>query len=117
MCLVSLTPAYTTIIWFIGIGLIGNKLFIKLSYKPTIYIAISMVSDWLIRQTLISFIRDCEELYHQLGKDMLRGEFRYRSGRAELAGYVRHEVDHHMTTESWKITLIKIIRSSFFEAF
>ncbi len=38
-----LAPAYTTIIWFIGIGLIGNKLFIKIPYKPIIYIAISAV--------------------------------------------------------------------------
>ncbi len=38
-----LAPAYTTIIWFIGIGLIGNKLFIKIPYQPIIYIAISAV--------------------------------------------------------------------------
>jgi hypothetical protein len=38
-----LAPAYTTIIWFIGIGLIGNELFIKIPYKPIIYIAISAV--------------------------------------------------------------------------
>ena len=36
-----LAPAYTTIIWFIGIGLVGNKLFIKIPYKPIIYIALS----------------------------------------------------------------------------
>lgn len=38
-----LAPAYITIIWLIGIGLIGNKLFIKIPYKPIIYIAISAV--------------------------------------------------------------------------
>ena len=38
-----LAPAYTTIIWFIGIGFIGNKLFIKIPYKPIIYMAISAV--------------------------------------------------------------------------
>lgn len=38
-----LAPAYTTIIWLIGIGLIGNKLFIKIPYHPIIYIAISAV--------------------------------------------------------------------------
>ncbi len=38
-----LAPAYTTIIWFIGIGLIGNKLFIKIPYNPIIYITISAV--------------------------------------------------------------------------
>ena len=38
-----MAPAYTTIIWLVGIGLIGNKLFIKIPYKPIIYIAISAV--------------------------------------------------------------------------
>ncbi len=38
-----LAPAYTTIIWLIGIGLIGNKLFIKIPYNPIIYITISAV--------------------------------------------------------------------------
>ena len=38
-----LAPAYTTIIWLIGIGLIGNKLFIKIPYHPIIYITISAV--------------------------------------------------------------------------
>lgn len=32
-----LAPAYTTMIWFIGIGLIGNKLFINIPYHPIIY--------------------------------------------------------------------------------
>jgi hypothetical protein len=36
-----LAPAYTTIIWFTGIGLIGNRLFINIPYKSIIYIAIS----------------------------------------------------------------------------
>jgi hypothetical protein len=38
-----LAPAYTTVIWLIGIGLIGDKLFVKVPYKPIIYIAISTV--------------------------------------------------------------------------
>jgi hypothetical protein len=36
-----LAPAYTTIIWLIGIGLIGDKLFVRVPYKPIIYMAIS----------------------------------------------------------------------------
>ena len=36
-----LAPAYTTIIWLIGIGLIGNKLYIKIPYNSIIYISIS----------------------------------------------------------------------------
>ncbi len=38
-----LAPAYTTAIWFIGIGLIGDRLFVQVPYKPIIYIAFSMV--------------------------------------------------------------------------
>jgi hypothetical protein len=38
-----LAPAYTTAIWFIGIGLIGDRLFVKVPYKSIIYIAISTV--------------------------------------------------------------------------
>jgi hypothetical protein len=38
-----LAPAYTTVIWFIGIGLIGDGLFVKVPYKSIIYIAISTV--------------------------------------------------------------------------
>jgi hypothetical protein len=38
-----LAPAYTTLIWFIGIGLIGDRLFFQVPYKRIIYIAISMV--------------------------------------------------------------------------
>ena len=38
-----LAPAYTTAIWFIGIGLIGDRLFFKVPYKPIIYIAISTI--------------------------------------------------------------------------
>jgi len=38
-----LAPAYTTLIWLIGIGLIGDKLFVKVPYKSIIYMAISTV--------------------------------------------------------------------------
>ena len=38
-----LAPAYTTLIWFIGIGLIGDRLFFQVPYKRIIYIAISTV--------------------------------------------------------------------------
>jgi len=38
-----LAPAYTTVIWLIGIGLIGDRLFFKVPYKPIIYIAISTI--------------------------------------------------------------------------
>jgi len=34
-------PAYTTIIWFIGIGLIGSSLFIKIPYHYSVYLIIS----------------------------------------------------------------------------
>ncbi len=36
-----LAPAYTSMIWLIGIGLIGNELFINIPYNPIIYIALS----------------------------------------------------------------------------
>lgn len=38
-----LAPAYTTMIWLVGIGLIGSRLFIKVPYKPAVYIVISAV--------------------------------------------------------------------------
>jgi len=34
-------PAYTTIIWFVGIGLAGSSLFIKIPYHYSIYLVIS----------------------------------------------------------------------------
>jgi len=34
-------PAYTTIIWFIGIGLIGSSLFIKIPYHYSVYLILS----------------------------------------------------------------------------
>jgi hypothetical protein len=36
-------PAYTTIIWFVGIGLIGNKAYIKIPYLSVIYISVSII--------------------------------------------------------------------------
>lgn len=36
-----LAPAYTTMIWLVGIGLIGTRLFVKVPYRPTVYILIS----------------------------------------------------------------------------
>lgn len=38
-----LAPAYTTIIWFIGIGLIGNKAFFKFPNLAKIYIGFSVI--------------------------------------------------------------------------
>lgn len=36
-------PAYTTIIWFVGIGLVGSSLLVKFPYHYSIYISISMI--------------------------------------------------------------------------
>jgi hypothetical protein len=36
-------PAFLTIIWFVGIGLIGNKAFFKFPYLSLIYICLSML--------------------------------------------------------------------------
>lgn len=38
-----MAPAYTTIIWFVGIGLIGNKAFIRIPYLSAIYIGFSIL--------------------------------------------------------------------------
>lgn len=38
-----LAPAYTTLIWFVGIGLIGNKSFFKFPHLSKIYIAFSII--------------------------------------------------------------------------
>lgn len=38
-----MAPAFTTIIWFVGIGMIGRKSFIKIPYLSTIYIIISIM--------------------------------------------------------------------------
>ena len=37
-----LAPAYTTMIWLVGIGLVGDRLFVKVPYKPIAYILISV---------------------------------------------------------------------------
>ena len=49
-----MAPAYTTIIWFVGIGLIGNKSFLKIPYMSAIYIAISIL--FVIFHSLHSYI-------------------------------------------------------------
>ncbi len=38
-----MAPAFTTIIWFIGIGLIGNKSYFKIPYLSLIYICLSIL--------------------------------------------------------------------------
>ena len=37
-----MAPAYTTIIWFVGIGLIGKNSFLKVPYMSAIYIILSV---------------------------------------------------------------------------
>jgi len=41
--IVLLSPYWTSVIWLIGIGLLGNKLFINIPYHYTAYIIISIV--------------------------------------------------------------------------
>ncbi len=36
-------PAYTTIIWFTGIGLIGSSLFLRIPYHYSVYLIISLL--------------------------------------------------------------------------
>ena len=40
---VILSPYWTSIIWLIGIGLIGNSLFLKIPYHFSIYIVLSII--------------------------------------------------------------------------
>ena len=40
---VILSPYWTSIIWLIGIGIIGNNLFIKMPYHFSIYIILSII--------------------------------------------------------------------------
>lgn len=49
-----LAPAYTTILWFIGIGLIGNKSFFKIPKLSQIYIGLSVL--FVIFHTLHTYI-------------------------------------------------------------
>ncbi len=49
-----MAPAYTTMIWFIGIGLIGETLFVDIPYHPMIYIGISAV--FVVFHSLHSYI-------------------------------------------------------------
>ncbi|SDF02588.1 hypothetical protein SAMN05421636_1109 [Pricia antarctica] len=37
-----IAPAYTTLIWFVGIGFVGNKTFVKIPYISLLYILISV---------------------------------------------------------------------------
>jgi hypothetical protein len=41
--IVLLAPYWTSILWLIGIGLLGNKLFINIPYHYNVYIIISIV--------------------------------------------------------------------------
>ena len=41
--IVLLAPYWTSVLWLIGIGLLGNKLFIKIPYHYTAYIIISII--------------------------------------------------------------------------
>ena len=41
--IVLLAPYWTSVLWLIGIGLLGNKLFINIPYHYTAYIIISIV--------------------------------------------------------------------------
>jgi len=47
-------PAYTTIIWFFGIGLIGRTLFISIPYHYSVYLFISVL--FIIVHTSHAFI-------------------------------------------------------------
>jgi len=41
--IVLLAPYWTSVLWLIGIGLLGNKLFINIPYHYTVYIILSIV--------------------------------------------------------------------------
>jgi hypothetical protein len=41
--IVLLAPYWTSALWLIGIGLLGNKLFINIPYHYTVYIIISII--------------------------------------------------------------------------
>lgn len=41
--IVLLAPYWTSVLWLIGIGLLGNKLFINISFHYTVYIIISII--------------------------------------------------------------------------
>jgi len=47
-------PAFTTIIWFAGIGLIGSTLFVKIPYHYSVYLFISLI--FVLFHTSHSFI-------------------------------------------------------------
>jgi hypothetical protein len=41
--IVLLAPYWTSVLWLIGIGLLGNKLFISIPYHYTVYIIVSII--------------------------------------------------------------------------
>ena len=49
-----MAPAYTTMIWFIGIGLVGETLFVKIPYHPMVYIGIA--AGFVVFLSLHSYI-------------------------------------------------------------
>lgn len=49
-----MAPAYTPIIWFVGIGMIGETLFVKIPYHPIVYIGISAL--FVVFHSLHSYI-------------------------------------------------------------
>jgi len=38
-----IAPAYTPLIWLLGIGMIGDTLFLRVAYSPWVYLALSAV--------------------------------------------------------------------------
>jgi len=49
-----MAPAYTPIIWLVGIGLIGHHTFIKIPYFPQLYISLSVL--FVLFHTLHAYI-------------------------------------------------------------
>ncbi len=49
-----MAPAYMTMIWFIGIGLVGETLFVKIPYHPMVYIGIA--AGFVVFHSLHSYI-------------------------------------------------------------
>ena len=49
-----MAPAYTTIMWLVGIGLIGQSLFIKIPYHYSVYIVFSVL--FVVFHSIHSFI-------------------------------------------------------------
>ncbi len=49
-----MAPAFTTIIWFVGIGLIGNKSYFRIPHLSLIYIILSII--FVVFHTLHTYI-------------------------------------------------------------